>query len=534
MPLQGYRQLGLHNKLAIITVLLVAVPTLFLAAFSISFLEQEHEVALGEKALAVSQSLAKNPLLVAGLEQKNSHVIQHFVEPLRRLIGASFIVVGDRQSVRYSHPDSTKIKQKMIGGDNLRALHFGESYVSRAKGSLGVSIRGKSPIYSEQGEIIGVVSVGYLESTMLLSIDRLRNTFGYVFGIVLLIAGVLALYVSKRYRDEIFGLEPEEIARIYSERKAVLESIVEGIVVIDNSGTVTSGNRKAKELLQSINHGSIINQKITQLFPSYAYLFETNSLTTWQDLEVMIDETTFIMTKSPLVIKHQQQGVVLSFRAKEEIEVLSQKLSQVEHFSNMLQVQTHEYSNKLNTIAGLIQIGSYDEALDLITVESSGYQDLIGFIMRAVSDAVIAALILGKYDVAKERNLELIIDKESSLNQLPEWIEPIKLVTILGNVLENAFDASVANPNGSAKVFLSMTDVGQDLIFEIEDAGIGMSEKEIGRVFELGYTNKGEQGHGIGLYLVKSCLEQLQGSISITRAKHGGTIMTIYVPKMKS
>jgi two-component system CitB family sensor kinase/two-component system sensor histidine kinase DcuS len=222
------------------------------------------------------------------------------------------------------------------------------------------------------------------------------------------------------------------------------------------------------------------------------------------------------------------------FRLKDDIEELSQKLSQVQQFSTMLRVQTHEYSNKLNTIGGLIQIGSIDEALDLITSESSGYQQLIAFLIRTIPDPILAGLILGKYDVAKERNIEFIIDTDSSLTELPERIPREKLVTILGNLIENAFEASSSNTNSVPKVLLSMTDIGPDLIFEIEDSGNGLNDQQINNIFTLGETTKTDMGHGIGMYLVKSCLKQIGGSLSITKAKTGGMIMTVYIPKLNS
>jgi len=524
-------KIGLHNKLALLSVLLIAMQTVFLAVFSISYLEQEFERQVGNRALAVAQTLAKNPIIQQGLFSNNSAPIQAYVEPIRKEISASFIVVGDVNGNRYSHPEISKINQSMIGGDSIRALRLGESYISKAEGSLGVSIRGKTPVFSPDGDIIGLISVGYLEDEINLSINNLRDTFSLVFGVFLLAGGGLALYISKRYRDEIFGLEPEEISRVYSEREAVLESILEGIIVIDMQGNITSCNRVALEVMAPKSGQEIIGASLANLLPDYQYLFSGNLEKSWRDIDVDIKDNTLIMSKIPLIIRQKQHGVVVSFRRKDDIVELSQKLSQVKQFSTMLRVQTHEYSNKLNTIGGLIQIGSYDEALDLITGENSGYQELIAFLMRTIPDPIIAGLILGKYDVAKERKIDLIIDKDSSLTEIPARVKRSKLVTIVGNILENAFDASIANGEMTAQVKLSITDLGPDLIFEIEDSGCGMSDIAIKDIFTFGQSTKNNMGHGIGMFLVKNCLDQMEASLSITRAKTGGTIMTVYIPK---
>src|SRR5699024_11718984 len=70
-------------------------------------------------------------------------------------------VIGNQDEIRYAHPLEDRIGKQMVGDDNERALQKGESYVSRSKGSIGLSIRGKTPIIKD-GEIVGVVSVGYL------------------------------------------------------------------------------------------------------------------------------------------------------------------------------------------------------------------------------------------------------------------------------------------------------------------------------------------------------------------------------------
>lgn len=274
----------------------------------------------------------------------------------------------------------------------------------------------------------------------------------------------------------------------------------------------------------------MIGQSLSELLPGYQFLFADNSQQSWRDIEVEANQQTLIMTKTPLIITGKNRGVVLTFRLKDDIVVLSQKLSQVEQFSKMLREQTHEYSNKLNTISGLLEIGSIDKALEIIVRESSGYQEIIEFLMRTVPDPILAGLILGKYHAAKERNIDFVIDKEGSLTKVNDSVSRQKLVTILGNLIDNAFEASLNNMPVLPRVQLSMTDIGADLIFEIEDSGNGIDDEVLQNIFSIGKTTKSDMGHGIGMYLVKNCLDQLGGTLSISSAKNGGTIMTVYIP----
>ena len=271
--LAAIKKLGLHNKLAFLSSSLIVLQVAGLGFFTVHYLQQNLEEQIGNNALSIAQTLTHSNEIRQGLIQQDSDSIQKYVENIRQQINARFIVVGDTQGIRYSHPDPKNIGKKMVGGDNDRALQLGHSYTSKAIGSLGTSLRGKSPILSGQGNIIGLISVGYLESDIDIVVDKLKYTFYYVFGVVLLSGALLTLYIAKRYRDEIFGLEPEEIARTYSEHKAVLASILEGIVVIDEFGIVTSINSGALKILGDIDPKKIIGSSISELLPEYTFLF---------------------------------------------------------------------------------------------------------------------------------------------------------------------------------------------------------------------------------------------------------------------
>ncbi|BAJ03410.1 sensor histidine kinase [Shewanella violacea DSS12] len=526
-----FKNLGLHNRLAFFSLSLIIIQTIGLGVVSTYSLQTNLEEQIGKRALALSKSLVHHPVIIQGLINKDSVSIQELAETIRLNTEARFIVVGDIDGIRYSHPNLSKLGQKMVGGDNALALVDGQSYISKATGSLGISVRGKSPVYSDTGEIIGLVSVGFLEEDIDKVVEQFKRNFHFFFGLILLAGVGITIYIAKRYRDDIFGLEPEEIARTYTERKAVLASILEGIIVINEAGVITSVNPVALQLIGELDSEDIVGSSINSLSSLSPLVSTENSQLSLRDIEVDINEQLMILTKTPLLIKGENKGAVLSFRLKDDIVALSQKLSQVEQFSTMLQVQTHEYSNKLNTIGGLIQIGSVDEALELITSETSGYQEMIEFLIATVADPVMAGFFLGKYNQARERNIEFVIEPDSSLNDIPVNIPSEKLVTILGNIIDNAFDACLKNSTKIHMVNLHMTDIGNDLIFEVVDSGSGIDSDLKENMFALGETTKSDMGHGIGMYLVKNALAQLGGSISISNAKGGGTIMTVYIPK---
>ena len=112
------------------------------------------------------------------------------------------------------------------------------------------------------------------------------------------------------------------------------------------------------------------------------------------DQETMIGSIEVIVNRVPIWQNDKVTGVVSSFRRKEEIDKMAEELSQIQEYSEALRAQTHEYSNKLHTLAGLIQLGSYREALDLIGQETSGYQELFGILAEKVPDPLLSAIIL--------------------------------------------------------------------------------------------------------------------------------------------
>jgi two-component system, CitB family, sensor kinase len=220
---------------------------------------------------------------------------------------------------------------------------------------------------------------------------------------------------------------------------------------------------------------------------------------------------------------------VASFRRKDEIDQITKELSQVQEYAGILRSQTHEYRNKLNTIAGLIQLQHHEEALTLIQEESSGYEDLIQFLLKAVPDPVLAGLIIGKYNRSHELKVSFSIHPDSLITTWLTDIQREKLITIIGNILDNAFEEVLSYPQHNRHVQLFMTDLGNDFIFEIEDSGGGIQRIE--SIFEKGYSTKAGKDRGIGLHLVQKSVEHLQGYLTVEESELGGALFTVSVPK---
>ncbi|MFV0347637.1 MAG: ATP-binding protein [Halodesulfovibrio sp.] len=487
---------------------------------------------IGESALHAAKTIAQMPTVRRALMARDPHgTIQEIAESIRVSIGASYVVVGDRNGIRYSHPVKERIGLPFVGGDTGPALKEGKSYVSEAVGSLGPSLRGMTPIYDYNDDIIGFVSVGYLSTKVHDAIPPHLNKPFTLIAAMTAVGILSALFIAQHLKNITLGLEPSEITSLYLERGAILEAIREGVVAVDPEGRVRLAN-KAAVRYAGLDPASVRKDRnIDNVLPGAGLRRALATGEAEYDQERHINDRDMIFNIVPVFRQGTLHGAVASFRPKDELDRLATELSRVQEYSELLRVQTHEYSNKLHTIAGLIQIEAYSEALELVTRESHGYDDVIRFLNEAVPHPVIAAILLGKFNRAQELKVDFAIDRQSTLEDVPAHIDQVKIVTILGNLLDNAFEAVLYRDLNRRRVELSFTDLGNDIVFEIEDSGHGIPMDKTHEVFEKGVSSKGKDRRGVGLYLVRRALDELGGDVLISDSNLGGALFTVTVPK---
>jgi two-component system CitB family sensor kinase len=530
-----FTQARLQTRLMLSLIFVVLLQAIISGSFTLHYIEVILEERIGEQALQMSRVVSSLPQIRQGLIDRDVNQIQTLAESIRKQTDARFIVVGDLEGIRFSHPLADRIGKKRVGGDNQRAIEKKESYVSKAVGSLGPSMRGKSPVLDDQGKVIGVTSVGYMLDSVGEIISGYQKSVILIVIASLFVSVLVGMTISKHFKRILFGLEPEEIARLFEERNATLETVHEGIISIDRKGVITTFNKTAVETLNLPKDQSLTGQDIRQVLPDSDIWSVLESGEPEHDKEAWINGQSLIVNHLPVVVQGQTTGVVSSFRPKGELELLTRKLSHIEQYAETLRSQSHEYANKLHTIAGLIQLDAKEEALDLIGQESKGIQELVHLLVDAVPDPILAGCILGKFNRARELGLELVVDRESHMMDIPEQLPCERLVTLLGNLLDNAFEATrlqlKQDTDGNRIIKLTMSDYGNDLIFEIDDSGDGIPLENQQRIFEKGVSTKMEAGHGYGLFLVSTILKELHGQISLHNHESGGGRVIVYLPK---
>ncbi len=504
-------------------ILLVSLISLLFSDISRSSLKEQ----VGRRVLEVAETVALDPDIRQGVEAGDQLLVQARAEEIRLATGAEYVVVGDRQGIRMAHPDAEKIGLPFVGGDLVPALNEGKSYTSEAVGTLGPSLRGIVPVRGKSDRVIGFVAVGRLLLNIEKTVWSQQKTI-YAYVAIVLTFGVFgAVIIARGLKQAIFGLEPHEIAALYRERSAIIGTIREGVVATDLRGHLSLVNQAACHYLGEARDCELRGRPLKDISPDGPLAQALSEGVQVLDREIELRGRTMVVNALPLA----DGGAVASFRPKDELDVLARKLSHLQEYSEILRAQTHEYSNKLYTIAGLIQIGAHQEALELVMTEVSGYQELIQTLADAVPDPVVAGLILGKFNRARELKVQFRFDPDSSLRDLPEQIERERLVTIIGNLIDNAFEA-VRESSAQREVRLFLTDLGHELIIEVEDSGPGIAPQVAVNLFEKGVTTRDGIGRGMGLHLVDQALRQLGGQISVGEGDLGGALFVVSIPKL--
>lgn len=458
-------------------------------------------------------------------ENISSELLNAEMEKARLNTDLEFIVVMDMESIRYTHPIKSKIGEKFIGGDEQRVLNTGEEYVSTASGSLGISVRAFAPVYDENNKRIGAVAVGMLYNKF----DNEVYTKMYKFIPIILIGlilGVLgAIAVSYNIKKAIFGLEPEEIALILKQKEIVIENIKEGIVALDQNGCITLFNEEASRILGLKD--SDIGSPITDFTYESMASEVLKSGKAQKNIEIKARPGLNIMCKySPIKgLKNQNLGVVITFEDLTEVRKMAEEITGIKKMAWSLRAQNHEFMNKLHTISGLIQLEEYDEVIKFINVIATNKKNITTIISDKIKDVSISALILSKYSKCEEYRINLIIDENSKITKLPEYMTSEELVSIIGNLIENSIDA-VKN-DGTGEIYVKICEEDNEMKVNIKDNGLGIPENIRESIYKMGSTSKAG-GRGLGMYIVKKYIDEAEGSIDFK--VNSGTEWNISIP----
>jgi len=534
------KDLSFRQRVWLLLVTVVTLQILLIGFFFNYTFSNAMNHQISTRAVIQAREIASDPQLIQEVKHNNIAGVQKQIKRLQGISDANFIVVGDKNGIRLAHPDEQKIGFPMQGGDNVRALENGEHYYSIRQGSLGYAIRGKSPIIAQNGLIIGVISVGYLLENVSNWLLLYSSPVFFALLLVLLFSSLGAWFFTKHIKKQMYGMEPEEIALSLRIQKSVLAAVYEGVVAVDNKGRLLAANKRALSILGIAHQPSYLVGRMVNEFMTPACFFmganqydNSNNMNASLDMKdelIACNGETLVASRVTITEGDRHVGWVISFRLRNELSILTSQLTQIRQHTDNLRVLSHEHANRLSTVGGLIQIGAYDEAVKAIRSETETHQQLIDFISQTFRSKVIAGLLLGKFSRAKELGLTLEFDPCSLLKGEPVNISADELAAVVGNLLDNAFEATLNNPNSAKEISILLTDASDELVIEVADNGTGIPDNIVDSLFAKGVSSKKQPGHGIGLYLVHRFVTLAGGTILVDDAEPQGTIFSIFIP----
>ena len=517
------RRLPLAYQILAFQVGIIALAALVGAVAAVLEARQELDRQYEQRSLAIAESVASNvDIQDALLARDSSGTVQAVAEAVRRSTGASFVVVTDRQGIRYSHTNPALIGHPV--DENPATVLAGHTWVGVQEGTLGVSARGEAPIRRD-GPVIGMVSVGFLEATV--SEQLLAEWPG--FAVTMLLALALgcggSLLLASRLKRQTFGLEPYEIAGLLEEREASLQGIHEGAIATDREGTITLVNDEARRLLDL--PADAVGRKVSQVLPAGRLNRYLSGGLHDEDEVLMAGDRVLVASRRAIRVRGQEIGHVATLRDSTELAGLSRGLG-LDSLTDALRAQAHEFSNRLHTIAGLVELGRGEEAMKLIAQTSVVHQELSEALLDRVGDPVLGALLLAKAATASERGIELRVADDVMLGS--GQLDAESLITLLGNLLDNALDAA-ASSAGDRWVAVSVSEREGDLVFEVRDSGPGVPDAVAGQIFQEGFSTKSRadrRARGFGLALARQVARRHGGDV--TFANDGGAVFTAQLP----
>lgn len=501
-----------------------------MAAIGLIVSEMLYDVVEGQTEKRALQS-ARHIALIPDLQQLEpaselSADLALLIESIRSEENIIQIVIRDKAGSRRFSSGSNHHPEDSITPEQTRTLRHGRTAVSRQETPAGLIVTANTPIFDKNLDVTGMVSVSYqVDNLRSVTQEYLEKLLFYIWLFITL-GLVVAIFIARRVKKATFGLEPKEIATLFQERDAVIASIREGVIATNEQRQIVMMNKAARLYLADLPHHFPLNKIFPDIDFDAVYLNGTRIM----DQETHCSGTSVTLSIVPVVRDDKISGAVLTFRRKDEIELITHELSQVQAYSEMLRAQTHEYSNRLHAIVGMLQTESYDEVLDFIAEETTSHRLLIRQLTENIPDPILSSFLIGKHMHAQELKVDFSICPESHLLDIPNSLNRHQLVTILGNVINNACEAALAAKH-PPQVRLFMSDYGNDLIFEIEDSGEGIADAMLQEIFTKGVSTKPGENRGYGLHLVKSALESLNGGISVQRGELGGACFVIDIPK---
>ncbi|MGW9405729.1 ATP-binding protein [Arthrobacter sp. NPDC055585] len=512
--------------------------------------EQHSYDETADRMLSVAETIAADPFVLESVTGADpSAALQPYAAEVMQSAHVDFLTIMAPDRTRFTHRTESQIGKPYLGSVDqaLAGVSFTEVYT----GTLGPSVRAIVPVLDGTGEVQALVAAGLTVDRVAIARDaELPGLF--IITIAALAWGSLASFLLSRYlRRTTQDRRPDELADLFAFHDAALHSLREGLLLINNDGALVLYNDQAAELL-GLPPGTGNPADVRGLGLPAALSDLLRSGRTAVDEFHFTEQRILVINQSPAVAAGpaggnrgrkpagpKRLGTVTTLRDHTEVEALTGQLQSMRTLTDALQAQAHEHANRLHTVVSLIELDRPAEALEFATRDLVQSQQLADDVVGAVGEPALAALLAGKKAQARERGiaLDLVLEAVPEDGAGPALLDSGELVTIVGNLVDNALDAVQGLEEPRVTVQLAVVDDGARRGFQlcVSDSGPGIPADSQDRIFEQGFSTKDPAfpgaGRGIGLALVNRAVLRLGGTLALDHAaESGGARFTVLLP----
>ena len=484
----------------------------------------------------ISQTIATSPLLDDMASGINTEYLTEYFDSLQKSLGdIDAISIVSADNVRLYHTNHALIGTIYDG--TLPMFEDNEFYAEDNDGPSGKQRRAYAAIYDEDGNYSGFVITVMLQESIKKETLQTLLIFSLITIVAVLMEVIISAELSGNIKKKLHGYEPDVFSAMYQVRDNILESLSEGVLAIDKNGTVQFINTSAMKMLgcKCLSTGNdIVGQPLQKICD--LTVFENTLIAGEKEFgvhESRLENTNLLIDRIPIKKESEIIGAVGILHNREEYIKLMEDLAGTRYLVDSMRANNHDFTNKLHVILGLLQMEMYDKASAYIENITIVQRETISKIMSAISDPAVAALLIGKSARASELNVRFVLEEGSVFSKSDYPIPTETLITVIGNLIDNAFDA-MNEANGDydkpKELLLGIYSKQGSLLITANDTGVGIKSENMEKVFQNGYSTKGE-GRGTGLYQVKRMVENLGGEITIESQFGTGTTVTVSLGK---
>ena len=475
----------------------------------------------------VAEAIANSPMLTGkGLSNdKDQVVFSEYLDTLKETLDdIDVISVVNKDGIRMYHSNHTLMGTKYDG--NMPDFESNTDYYAVDEtGPSGSQRRAYAAVYDEDGEYVGVVMAIMLTKNIKAETVQMLFIFLLITVVAILIELIIAGELSGKVKKSLMGYEPDVFTAMYKMRDNILETLAEGIIAFDTNGVIQFANESAIRMLCENPKSDLVGQNVDVIGDE---ILSCHIKSGGKERNINLAKADIILDCVPIKEDGVTVGTIAILHNRAEYTKLMEELSGTRYLVDSMRANNHDFTNKLHVILGLIQMGMYDDASSYIQNITMVQRENISKVMNAVSEPAVAALLIGKIARASELNINFVLREGCYYSTADMNLPSEMLITVIGNLLDNAFDAmneSTDYKKHKELMFGIYSKPGAVLI-TVDDTGSGIKLRDMEHIFENGFSTKGD-GRGTGLYRVKEIVENFGGKITVESQEGVGSSFSI-------